>query len=141
MTQVAMPAQTVTGVLEAEGAEAEAEVRAAARAFAQALAESAEFQAFEQTADRLRQDETAQRAIGAYQTKQQSLQAMLMLNAVSAQDQAELERLRQVFLSHPTVAAYLQAQESLTAVCQAVADVLSQRIGLSFTAACGPGCC
>jgi cell fate (sporulation/competence/biofilm development) regulator YlbF (YheA/YmcA/DUF963 family) len=141
MTQVAMPAQTVTGVLEAEGAEAEAEVRAAASAFAQALAESAEFQAFEQAADRLRQDETAQRAIGAYQTKQMSLQAVLMLNAASAQDQAELERLRQAFLSHPTVAAYLQAQENLAAVCQATADVLSQRIGLSFTAACGPGCC
>jgi len=134
-----MPAQTVTGVLEAEGIEAE--VRVAARAFAQALAESAEFQAYEQASDRLRQDKTAQRAIGAYQTKQQSLQAMLMLNAVSAQDQVELERLRQAFLSHPTVAAYLQAQENLTAVCQAAADVLSQRIGLSFTAACGPGWC
>ena len=141
MTQVAMPAQTVTGVLEAEAAEAEAEVRVAARAFAEALAESAEFQAFEQTADRLRQDKTAQRVIRAYQTKEQSLQAVLMLDAVSAQDQAELERLRQAFLSHPTVAAYLQAQENLTAVCQAAADVLSQRIGLSFTAACGPGCC
>ena len=46
MTQVAMPAQTVTGVLEAEGTEAE--VRVVVRAFAQALAESAEFQAFEQ---------------------------------------------------------------------------------------------
>ena len=139
MTQVAMPAQTVTGVLEAE--DTEAEVRVAARAFAEALAESAEFQAFEQTADRLRQDKTAQRVIRAYQTKEQSLQAVLMLDAVSAQDQAELERLRQAFLSHPTVAAYLQAQEDLTAVCQATADVLSQRIGLSFTAACGPGCC
>ena len=141
MTLVAMPAQTVTGVLEAEGAGAEAEVRVAARAFSEALAESAEFQAFEQASDRLRQDETAQRAIGAYQTKQQSLQAMLMLKAVSAKDQAELEWLRQAFLSHPTVAAYLQAQENLTAMCQAIADVLSQRIGLSFTAACGPGCC
>lgn len=139
MAQVAMPTQTVTGVLEAE--DTEAEVRIAARAFAQALAESAEFQAFEQAADRLRQDKAAQRAIEAYQTKQMSLQAMLMLNAVSAEDQAELERLRQAFLSHPTVAAYLQAQENLTAVCQAAADVLSQRIGLSFTAACGPGCC
>jgi len=139
MTQVAMPTQTVTGVLEAEGTEAE--VRVAARAFAQALAESAEFQAFEQASDWLRQDKTAQRAIGAYQTKQRSLQAMLMLNAVSAQDQAELERLQQAFLSHPTVAAYVQAQENLTAMCQAAADVLSQRIGLSFTAACGPGCC
>ena len=141
MTQVAEPTQTAAGALEAEGAGAEAEVRAAARAFAQALAESDEFQAFEQATDGLRQDETAQRAIEAYQTKQQSLQVSLMLGAVNAEDQADLERLRQVFLSHPTVAAYLQAQENLTAICQAAADLLSQRIGLSFTAACGPGCC
>jgi cell fate (sporulation/competence/biofilm development) regulator YlbF (YheA/YmcA/DUF963 family) len=141
MTLVAMPAQTVTGVLEAEGAEAEAEMRVAARAFAQALAESAEFQAFEQAGDRLYHDETAQHAIRAYQTKQQSLQAVLMLNAVSAEDKAKLERLRQAFLSEPAVDAYLQAQENLSVICQATADLLSQRIGLSITAACGPGCC
>ena len=141
MTQVAEPIQTAAGALEAEGAGAEAEVRAAAHAFAQALAESDEFQAFEQATDGLRQDETAQRIIEAYQTKQQSLQVSQMLGAVSAEDQAELEHLRQAFLSHPTVAAYLQAQENLTAICQAAADLLSQRIGLSFTAACGPGCC
>lgn len=113
----------------------------AARAFAQALAESEEFQAFEQTTERLREDEAAQKAIGAFQKKQQSLQMMLRLNAVSAEDRAELERLQQAFLAEPSVAAYLQAQENLTAVCQAAADVLTQRIGLSFTAACGPGCC
>ena len=141
MTQVAEPIQTAAGALEAEGAGAEAAVRAAAHAFAQALAESDEFQAFEQAMDGLRQDETAQRIIEAYQTKQQSLQVSQMLGAVSAEDQAELEHLRQAFLSHSTVAAYLQAQENLTAMCQAAADLLSQHIGLSFTAACGPGCC
>ncbi len=116
-------------------------VKQAARNFAAALVETPQFKAFEQTSERVRQDEAAQRAIGAYQTKQMSLRAVLMLNAVSAQDQAELEQLRQAFLSDPTVAAYLQAQEDLTALCQAAANVLSQRIGLSFTAACGPGCC
>jgi len=141
MTQATVPIQTAAGPLEAEGASAKDEARAAARAFAQALAESDEFQAFERATDGLRQDETAQRAIQAYQTKQQSLQVSLMLGAVNAEDQAELERLRQAFLSHPTVAAYLQAQENLTAICQAAADLLSQHIGLSFTAACGPGCC
>ncbi len=141
MTQIAEPTQTAAGALEAEGASAKDEARAAARAFAQALAESDEFQAFEQATDDLRQDETAQRIIQAYQAKQRSLQVSLMLEAVTIEEQAELERLRQAFLSHPTVAAYLQAQENLTAICQAAADLLSQRIGLSFTAACGPGCC
>ena len=116
-------------------------VQMAAHAFAQALAESAEFQAFEQASEWLRQDETAQQAILAFQIKQQSLQMMLRLNAVSPQDQAELERLQQGFLNQPTVAAYLQAQEELNLLCQAAANQLSMQIGLSFTAACGPGCC
>ncbi len=66
---------------------------------------------------------------------------MLRLNAVSPQDQAELERLQQEFLSQPSVAAYLQTQEDLNLLCQAAANQLSEQIGLSFSAACGPGCC
>lgn len=119
----------------------ETAVGEATRAFAQALTETAEYEAFEEAASRLRDDQFAQQAIAAYQSKQRSLEAMLMLNAVSAEDQAELERLRQVFLSEPTVVAYFQAQEDLMALCQASADLLSERIGLSFAAACGPGCC
>jgi cell fate (sporulation/competence/biofilm development) regulator YlbF (YheA/YmcA/DUF963 family) len=113
----------------------------AARDFAGALAETPQFQAFEEAAERLRRDEAAQRTMGAYQAKQQSLRMMLMLNAVSAEEGAELERLQQAFLAAPAVAAYLQAQEDLTAISQAAADLLSRHIGLSFAAACGPGCC
>lgn len=119
----------------------ETEVHEATRAFAQALTETAEYEAFEEATSHLRDDQLAQRAIAAYQSKQRSLEAMLMLNAVSAEDQAELERLRQAFLSESTVVAYFQAQEDLMALCQASADLLSERIGLSFAAACGPGCC
>jgi cell fate (sporulation/competence/biofilm development) regulator YlbF (YheA/YmcA/DUF963 family) len=119
----------------------ETAVREATRAFAQALTETAEYEAFEEAASLLRDDQLAQRAIAAYQSKQRSLEAMLMLNAVSAEDQAEIERLRQAFLSESTVVAYFQAQEDLMALCQASADLLSERIGLSFAAACGPGCC
>jgi len=118
-----------------------AEVRGAARAFARVLVETEAFQAFEQATERLRQDEPAQHAVKAFQSKQQSLQMMLMLNAVSPEDQEELERLRLAFLSEPSVATYLEAQERIAAICQAAADHLSQRIGLSFAAACGPGCC
>ena len=116
-------------------------VRQAARDFAAALAETPQFKAFEQVAERLRHDEAAQHAIAAYQDKQAALRVMLMLNAVSAEDQAELERLREAFLSNPSVVAYLQAQADLTAICQAAADLLSQHIGLSYAAACRSGCC
>lgn len=117
------------------------EVYTAAHNFAQSLAESAEFQAFEYASDRLSKDETAQKAIRAFQNKQQSLQMMLRLNAVSPEDRAELERLQKAYMDQPAVMTYLEAQEELNVLCQAAASLLSERIGLSFTAACGPGCC
>ena len=116
-------------------------VRQAARDFAQVLAETTQFKAFEQANDRLNNDEQAQRVLEAFQAKQQSLRAMLMLNAASAEETAELERLRAAVLADPSVAAYLQAQQDLTAVCHAAADLLLQQIGLNFASACSPCCC
>jgi len=66
---------------------------------------------------------------------------MLMLNAVSGADKAELQRLHREFVTQPSIAAYAQAQADLMAVCQAAADWLSEAIGLNFAAVCGPGCC
>ncbi len=134
MTQTVIPTHPTADV-------AEAEVQAAARALAQALAESAEFQAFEAAADRLDRDETAQHALQAYQAKQQSLQMMLRLNAVSSEERAELDQLHQALLAQATVVDYMQAQEAVIALCQGTAELLSQRIGLNFAAACRSGCC
>lgn len=116
-------------------------VRHATRDLASALAEMPAFMAFEQAAAVFRQDEAAQRAIQAYQQKQQTLQMMLRLNAVSPEDRAELNRLYQAFATRPTVLAYVQAEADLRGVCQAVADRLSQQIGFDFVSACGSGCC
>jgi len=116
-------------------------VSQAARGFAEALAETPEFMAFEQAASAMNDDAMAEQARIAFQTKQQSLQALLRLNAVSAQDQAELERLRQAFLSLPTVAAYARAEADLVAVCQETGDLLSHHIGIDIAAVCASGCC
>jgi cell fate (sporulation/competence/biofilm development) regulator YlbF (YheA/YmcA/DUF963 family) len=116
-------------------------VSQAARDFARALAATRQFQAFEEAEHKLRTDQTAQRVIVRYQSKQQSMQMALMLNAATAEEQAELERLHEAFLNDSTVAAYLRAQGEATALFQTAADLLSRHIGLSFTAACGPGCC
>lgn len=113
----------------------------AARDFAQALAATPQFRAFEEAEHKLRTDQTAQRVIAAYQSKQQSMRTTMMLNTATAADRAELDRLQQAFVNEPTVAAYLRAQNGVTELCQATADQLSRAIGLSFTAACGPGCC
>ena len=66
---------------------------------------------------------------------------MLMLNAVSNADKAELQRLQRAFSSLPAVVAYAQAQADLMAICQASADWLSEAIGLNYAATCGSGCC
>lgn len=120
---------------------ATAEVRTAARALAQALAETPPFKAFEEAGGALDNDVPAQQAIAAYQARQQSLQMMLQLNAVSPEERAELNRLHQAMLAEPGVVAYLQAQDNVVILCRAAADLLSERIGLNFAAACRSGCC
>ncbi|MBI5566111.1 MAG: YlbF family regulator [Chloroflexi bacterium] len=104
-------------------------VKQAARDFAATLAETPQFKAYEETADRLNHDTEAQQAIAAFEAKQESLKAMLMLNAVSEADQAELQRLQRAFSSLPAVKAYFQAQADLMTLCQTTGDFLSQAIG------------
>ena len=116
-------------------------VRHATRNLAAALAATPAFTAHEQAATVFRQDAEAQTAVRAYQLKQQSMQMMLMLNAISAEERAELNRLYQAFATRPSVLAYVQAEADLRTVCQAVADRLSQHVGFDFVSACGSGCC
>ena len=116
-------------------------VRQSARDFATALAETPQFKAYEEAAERLNHDVEAQRVIDEFQAKRQALQAQLMLNAVSEADKAELQRLQDAFSNTPAVMAYAQAQADLMVICQAAADWLSEAIGLNYTAACGSGCC
>ncbi len=116
-------------------------VKQAARDFASALSETPQFQVFEQAAGVFQKDETAQRAMQAFESKQQSLRALLMLNAAPAEEQQELESLRQAFFSQPSVVAYLAAQNDLMALSRACADLLSQATGLNYAASCGSCCC
>jgi len=119
----------------------EAEALQAAREFAAVLAETPEYQAFDEAQLRLRRDPAAQEAIRAFQERQQSLQMMLMLGALSTADRDELQRLQRQMLAQPAVRAYVEAQEQLSLLCQETAGLISEVIGLSFAASCGPGCC
>ena len=113
----------------------------AARGFAEVLAQTPQFKAYEEAAYRYRHDEIAQMRRQAYQQKQEALRMMLMLNAVSPQDGAALHRLHHEFATHPSVADYLEAQLALSALCQEVGGLLSDSIGLDYAAACGASCC
>jgi cell fate (sporulation/competence/biofilm development) regulator YlbF (YheA/YmcA/DUF963 family) len=67
--------------------------RAAVGELAMALGKTSKFMQFEQSSLRLQSDPLAQSSINALQAKQHQLQALLMLNAVSAEERAELEQL------------------------------------------------
>ena len=116
-------------------------VQQAARDFAAALSQMPEFNAFEQSASAFRQDEAAQKAVQAYQEKQQSLRALQMLGALSPEQQEDLQLLQQTFYGQPVVQEYLQAQSELAALCQQLGDLLSESVGLNYAAACGVSCC
>jgi cell fate (sporulation/competence/biofilm development) regulator YlbF (YheA/YmcA/DUF963 family) len=116
-------------------------VKQAARDFAAALSETPQYKAFEAAAGVFQNDEVAQCAQQAYEARQQSLRALLMLNAAPAEEQQELEHLRQAFFSQPSVVSYLQTQNDLMALSQACADLLSQATGLNYAASCGSSCC
>jgi cell fate (sporulation/competence/biofilm development) regulator YlbF (YheA/YmcA/DUF963 family) len=109
--------------------------------FAAALAETQQYIVFELAAERFRQDQAAQQAMGAYQEKQISWRALLMLNALSAEQKAELEELHRAFVNQPVVQEYFKAQTEFATLCQTLGDALTESIGLNYAASCGVSCC
>jgi cell fate (sporulation/competence/biofilm development) regulator YlbF (YheA/YmcA/DUF963 family) len=116
-------------------------VKQSARDFAAALSETPQFKTLEKATDCFRQDQAAQQAMGAYQEKQNAWRALLMLNALSPEQKAELEELHGVFINQPLVQEYIKAQMEFATICQTLGDALSESIGLNYAAACGASCC
>jgi len=113
----------------------------AARDFSEALSETTQYQAWEQATWSLHQDQAAQSLAEKLQAGQRELEPLLMLGAASAEQRAELERLRSAYLALPRVIACVQAEADLRALCQAANTALSQAAGLDFAAICASGCC
>lgn len=116
-------------------------VKSAARDFAASLSETPQFKAFETAYEALSHDTTAQQALSAYRDKAESLRAMLMLNAISEAERAELEQLKQDYLTRASVQGYAAAEAQLTTLCQQAAGMISKAIGLNYAASCGASCC
>lgn len=116
-------------------------VRAAARDFATTLAETPQYKAFEQAYKALSDDVAAHQSLSAYQDKAKSLRAILMLNAASETERTELEKLKNAYMTLPTVQAYAAAEAELTALCQQAGGMISAATGLNYTASCGASCC
>jgi cell fate (sporulation/competence/biofilm development) regulator YlbF (YheA/YmcA/DUF963 family) len=116
-------------------------VREAATAFAQVLADTLEFRAFEESYQAFRHDRAAQEAVHLFEEKQRSLQMMQQLGVVEQSERAELNHLREAMMNEPTVRAYVEAQDELMLLCQAVVKEMNEAIGLDFASACATSCC
>ena len=109
--------------------------------FASALSATPEWQAWEAAAMRVRGDPSAQRASAAYEERLKALRLNLMLQAVSPEEEAELERLHDALFDEPAVVAYAEAEAALKALCGASAERLSRTIGLDYAGSCATSCC
>lgn len=116
-------------------------VMQAARQFAEVLAETVQFRTFEQACYNFRLDADAQIAIQNFQKKQASLKALLVLNAVCAEERLDLQSLLDKVNQRQSVIEYNQAQQALLSISQAIGDRLSQAIGLDFANSCRTGGC
>jgi cell fate (sporulation/competence/biofilm development) regulator YlbF (YheA/YmcA/DUF963 family) len=116
-------------------------VHAAGRDFAAVLAETAQFKAFEQAHEALSRDDATQQVLSTYRDKADSMNVLLKLNAASEAERAELERLRQDYLTCASVQAYAAAEAELTALCQQAGGKISAAIGLNYAASCSTSCC
>ena len=118
-------------------------IKLVSKQFVEAFTETPQYTAFEQAYYAYRMDEKTQKALQEFQEKQASLQALLMLNAISEEERTELARLRDQFYHQPSILDYTKAQTELAEVSQKIGDMLSEVIGLNFGASCktGGGCC
>ena len=116
-------------------------VYGAAKAFAQVLADTPEFQSFEQHYLAFKHDGSAQAAVRLFEEKQRSLQMEQQLGVLQPSECDELNSLREAMVNQPSVRAYVEAQDELMLLCQAVVKEISDAIGLDFVGACAPSCC
>ena len=112
-----------------------------ARFLTQALTETQQYHDFEESYKNFREDPEAQKTYNTLKQKQEALRMVMMLNALSDEERAELEKLEKQFLQNKAVMRYLAAQETLIQTCQQIGDILTEAAGLDFGAACRVGGC
>lgn len=116
-------------------------VKHAATDLAAALKQTLEYKMLEIASAALNADTEAQQAIAAYRAKQQALQMMLQLNAVSPEDRMEMNKLYKAFALRSSVQEYTAAEAAFRSLCLLAGDYLSNQIGFDFAASCSSGCC
>ena len=116
-------------------------VSEAIQVFAQALANTSEFQTFDENYHAFKHDPAAQQTVRLFQEKQRSLKMMQQLGMLEQSELDELKRLRELMTNQPSVQAYMDAQNALILLCQAATQELNATIGLDFANVCTSSSC
>jgi len=110
--------------------------------FAEALASSSEFKAFNEAREKMTKDEAAQRMLQEFQRRQQSLQIAQMTGySVSMEQINSLKEYQHKMLQHPTIKKFFEAQQEVGQLIQTTSDIISQKIGMNYGGSAGAGCC
>jgi cell fate (sporulation/competence/biofilm development) regulator YlbF (YheA/YmcA/DUF963 family) len=110
--------------------------------FAEALASSPEFRAFNKAREQMTGDDIAQRMLSEFQRRQQSLQTAQMTGySVSMEQINSLREYQRKLLQHPTIKKFYEAQQEVGQLIQITSDSISQKIGMNYGGSAGAGCC
>jgi len=110
--------------------------------FAEALASSPEFRAFNKAREQMMRDEVAQRMLQEFQRRQQSLQIAQMTGySVSMEQINSLREYQRKMLQHPTIKKLFEAQQEVSQLIEITSSIISQKIGMNYGGSAGAGCC
>lgn len=114
-----------------------------ARALARAIAESAEFRAFEAAAEALEEDGGLAQRLSSYQIHEQELRQSRAWGGADPQEVRALELEWEDLATHPILARQLAARDALLRLMREISSAISEGAGLDYGAACAPagGCC
>lgn len=115
----------------------------ASKRFARAIAESREFQRFEEARLRLRDDPSAQQLLSEFQQAQQLYQMVQGWGGASTKEAERLEESKQQLLAHPTLKEYFESQETMLLTLKELNAHMAGKLGFDFAGLAKPagGCC
>jgi len=115
----------------------------ASKRLARAVAESTQFQKYEEAKQRMRRDVSAQHLLFEYQQAQQIFQMRQSWGGVSGEVANRIVELQEQVFSNPTLKDYFQAQEDLVQMLMELNEFLSEKLGFDFANLAKPagGCC
>lgn len=110
------------------------------RELGEAIAESEEYDAFEEAQSRVTESERAQERIDEFETLRQEFMLARQTGEATQADLRELQQAQQELHEIPVMAEYLEAQAKLDAKLEAVNEAISAPLAVDFGEQAG-GCC